>query len=132
MSDFIWPSDLDCAENEELNRVCEQLEAVMDERDALAAYVETLKDALEDITQAAQQEGLHFSGWQEQVSNAVSAMLSSTASNLTRRDLLQRAEELEALAEHFMLGESHKRFTKRRAHQLRQQVEALNAQSPQA
>ena len=32
MTDFIWPSDADRAENEELNRVCEYLELVFDER----------------------------------------------------------------------------------------------------
>jgi dihydropteroate synthase len=44
---------------------------------------------------------------------------------LARRDLLQRAEELEALAEHFLVGESHKRFIKQRAHRLRQQAKEL-------
>lgn len=37
MSDFIWPSDVARAESDELNRVCEHLEEVWDERDALAA-----------------------------------------------------------------------------------------------
>lgn len=37
MTDFIWPSDIARAENDELNRVCEHLEEVLDERDALAA-----------------------------------------------------------------------------------------------
>jgi len=30
MNDFVWPSDLDRAENDELNRVCEYLEEVLD------------------------------------------------------------------------------------------------------
>lgn len=34
MAEFIWPSDQDRADNDELNRVCEYLEEVMDERDA--------------------------------------------------------------------------------------------------
>lgn len=33
MTDFVWPSDIDRAENEELNRVCEYLERVIDELD---------------------------------------------------------------------------------------------------
>ncbi len=47
---------------------------------------------------------------------------------LTKRDLLQRAEELEALAEHFLVGESHKHFIKQRAHQLRQRAQELTTQ----
>lgn len=35
MTDFIWPSDQARAENDELNRVCEYLEEVLDELDAL-------------------------------------------------------------------------------------------------
>ena len=46
-------------------------------------------------------------------------------SQLTYRDLLQRAEELEALAEHFLVGESHKHFIKQRAYRLRQQAKEL-------
>tara|TARA_R100000657_G_C4656796_1_gene100754 strand:+ start:754 stop:969 length:216 start_codon:yes stop_codon:yes gene_type:complete len=38
---------------------------------------EQLAQALEDITQAAQQEGLQFSGWQEQVDKAVAALSQS-------------------------------------------------------
>lgn len=30
---FAWPSDSDCAENDQLSRVCEKLEEVMDDRD---------------------------------------------------------------------------------------------------
>lgn len=66
MDNFIWPSDTDRAENGELNRVCEYLEEVLEdkyqlikaieiiqqdvhrkitERDALAAHVECLSDA---------------------------------------------------------------------------------------
>ena len=44
---------------------------------------------------------------------------------ITHRDLLQRAEELDALAEHFLVGESHKHFIKQRAHQIRQQAKGL-------
>lgn len=47
MTDFVWPSDMDRAENPELNRVCEYLEEVWDERDALAAHVARLMGALE-------------------------------------------------------------------------------------
>lgn len=32
---FVWPSDMDRAENEELNRVCERLQEVEDERNQL-------------------------------------------------------------------------------------------------
>lgn len=96
---------------------------------ALAAHVETLKDALEDITQAAQQEGLHFSGWQEQVSNAVSAMLSSTASNLTHRDLIKQAEALEDARGFIIYELLHSSqaviYMQRRADELRQRAAAL-------
>lgn len=37
MSDFLWPSDMDRAENEELNRVCERLEEVEAHLDAIRA-----------------------------------------------------------------------------------------------
>lgn len=37
MTQFIWPSDADRAENDELNRVCEHLEEVLDERDDVVA-----------------------------------------------------------------------------------------------
>jgi len=43
MTDFVWPSDMDRAENPELNRVCEYLEEVWDEHEALAAHVERLE-----------------------------------------------------------------------------------------
>lgn len=46
MTNFIWPSDIARAENDELNRVCEYLEEVLNERDALAAHVERLQDFL--------------------------------------------------------------------------------------
>lgn len=51
MSDFIWPSDMDRAESDELNRVCECLEAVWDERDELAAQNAKLKAALVDFSE---------------------------------------------------------------------------------
>ena len=37
MSDFVWPSDSDRAENDELNRVCEYLEEVLDTQEAARA-----------------------------------------------------------------------------------------------
>ena len=43
MTDFIWPSDQDRAESEELNRVCEYLEEVLDERDAWQRMSEQYK-----------------------------------------------------------------------------------------
>lgn len=47
MSHFIWPSDLDRAENDELNRVCDYLEEVLDERDAALDQKEALADIVE-------------------------------------------------------------------------------------
>lgn len=44
---FVWPSDIDRAENEELNRVCEELEAVEDER---ASLLRQFMCACEELT----------------------------------------------------------------------------------
>lgn len=44
---FVWPSDMDRAENEELNRVCEELEAVEDER---ASLLRQFMRACEELT----------------------------------------------------------------------------------
>lgn len=41
-NEFLWPSDLERAENENLNRVCEHLEEVLDERDKLQQKLDTL------------------------------------------------------------------------------------------
>ena len=128
MSNFIWPSDLDRAENDELNRVCEQLEAVMDERDAalerevaLQAYADEGRRIANDwieheqTTTATWQLARQIGKW----------ALGAPIASLTQRDLLQRAEELDALAEHFLVGESHKHFIKQRAYRLRQQAKEL-------
>lgn len=40
---FVWPSDRARAASEELDRVCDRLEQVMEELDALKAYVESQK-----------------------------------------------------------------------------------------
>ncbi|MCO4319972.1 hypothetical protein [Aliidiomarina quisquiliarum] len=44
MNDFVWPSDVDRAENEELNRVCEYLEEVLDEHETLTGKFQRLND----------------------------------------------------------------------------------------
>ncbi len=90
MSEFIFPSDQDRADNDELDRVCTALEEVMGERDQLG-------DALEDITQAAQVEGLHMTGWADPVNKAASA-LAGAADGLSRRDARMKAEALEEAA----------------------------------
>lgn len=72
---------------------------IANERDALAAHVDRLSESLEDITQAAQQEGLQFSGWQEPVDKAVAALLSSPATSLAQRDAQVRKAFLGALIE---------------------------------
>ena len=55
MTDFVWPSDIDRAENDELNRVCEYAEELRDTLQASAApdeeYLRALQDAF-DIIQA--------------------------------------------------------------------------------
>jgi hypothetical protein len=45
MTNFIFPSDSSRAECNELNRVCEELERISDERDALVAYMNKVLDA---------------------------------------------------------------------------------------
>lgn len=45
MTDFIWPSDRARAENDELSRVCEHLEEVLDEHYFTAAYAENWREA---------------------------------------------------------------------------------------
>lgn len=67
MNDFLWPSDRDRAENEELNRVCEQLEAVIDSsksenpspRGKLIEDYKRLKDRLENVFEDTEE----VAGW---------------------------------------------------------------------
>lgn len=54
MTDFIWPSDQSRADSAELNRVCEYLERIWDERDELKAHQEALVGALTNATTALQ------------------------------------------------------------------------------
>ena len=84
LSDLLKAAGIDAqeikAENEQLRK----------ERDALT-------DALEDITQAAQQESLHTRGWGEQVRTAVLA-LGGSYEHLARRDARMKAEALEEVS----------------------------------
>ncbi|WP_027854407.1 hypothetical protein [Marinobacterium litorale] len=48
MTDFIWPSDLDRAENEELNRVCEYAEELLNE-------IEWLRDQRDEARETLSQ-----------------------------------------------------------------------------
>lgn len=50
------------------------IDSMIDRIESLESQRDKLRDALEDITQAAQQEGLQFSGWKEQVDNAVDVL----------------------------------------------------------
>lgn len=49
MAEFIWPSDLDRAENDELNRVCEHLKEVMDEYDAALEREQALNEMFQEL-----------------------------------------------------------------------------------
>jgi len=52
-TNFIWPSDFDRAESDELNRVCEYAEELWDEAGRLQAQIESFKsftDAMLDIS----------------------------------------------------------------------------------
>jgi hypothetical protein len=51
MNHFIWPSDLARANNEELNRVCEQLEEVEAREQQLLDHVQQLLLAIDDLRQ---------------------------------------------------------------------------------
>lgn len=42
--EFVWPSDADRAESDELNRVCEYLEGVLDDRDRLLKSLSEMDD----------------------------------------------------------------------------------------
>jgi cell division septum initiation protein DivIVA len=55
MSEFIFPSDAARAEHDELQRVCEYLEEVMDERDALAAQNARLRGELEYVVKRVEE-----------------------------------------------------------------------------
>lgn len=46
MTTFIFPSDLDRSENEDLNRVCEYLEDVLTQNDVLVAHIKFLNKEL--------------------------------------------------------------------------------------
>ena len=46
MTDFLWPSDMDRAESEELQRVCEHLEQVVDERDEYRGHLAQICEML--------------------------------------------------------------------------------------
>lgn len=80
------------ANTERFISIQKERNAAIEREAALAAHGEGLKEALEDITQAAQQEGLQFSGWQDQIDNAIAALLSYPSTSLTRRDLIKQAE----------------------------------------
>ena len=49
MTDFIWPSDMDRAEHEELQRVCEHLEQVVDERDEYRNHLAQICEMLGEM-----------------------------------------------------------------------------------
>ena len=49
MTDFLWPSDMDRAEHEELQRVCEHLEQVVDERDEYRNHLAQICEMLGEM-----------------------------------------------------------------------------------
>jgi len=49
MTNFVWPSDADRAESDELNRVCEQLERVMDNSQAIIDAGKRLRELADDL-----------------------------------------------------------------------------------
>ena len=49
MSDFVWPSDIDRAENDELNRVCEHAEQLEDDKARLLKSLSEADDEIERL-----------------------------------------------------------------------------------
>ena len=86
MTDFIWPSDQARAENDELNRVCEYLEEVLGERDALAAHVGVVHQHFEN------REELNPATW---AVRGMKLMQEAPTTSLTRQKLLWQAEAVE-------------------------------------
>ena len=96
MSDFIWPSDLDRAESDELARVCEYLEEVCDERDALAAHVEDGKLLVRDLlVDDVTDDATHLTEWAE---------IESPSASLDRLKAEWQVEVLEAFCKRNRLG----------------------------
>lgn len=56
MTDFLWPSDYDRAQSVDLDRLCEHLEQVIDERDTLQS---TLTEVREDLTDIIKSGDVH-------------------------------------------------------------------------
>lgn len=86
----IDPEDARKADGKPSDVFMQHIGRIEQERDALV-------DALEDITQAAQQEGLHTRGWGEQVRTAVLA-LGGSYEHLARRDACMKAKALMDMA----------------------------------
>ena len=87
---FAWPSDSDCAENDQLSRVCEKLEEVMDERDAVAAHLERLFETFNRIAIEGE-DGMYSP---RELEDALCAIFSDApATSLARREWLRKAKQ---------------------------------------
>jgi hypothetical protein len=112
MTNFIWPSDQDRADNDELNRVCEHLEAVMGERDALAADRAALLKELvpcQNVLHQLARSGQCTPAYADDAKQVLSRVTcgnpptfddrSPNGASLARRDALKKAEALEEFLE---------------------------------
>ena len=131
MTDFIWPSDQDRTENDELNRVCEQLEAVMDDRDAsverevaLAAHVERLASVFRRGFYSG--DDLDLDAWEVE---AKSVLAETPTTSLARRDLIKQAEAVTEVAMKRPPDSVQRSWLLEEADKLRQRAEALDDQS---
>lgn len=140
MSDFTWPSDVARAENDELARVCNYLEDVLDERDALAVHIEKLHNFIrsapvstgvcccgDDMERHAHPMSCGHSPvdeWDHQSQLILDEAPDTIA--LAKRDLIKQAEALEDVAQANSRELIHPQIVMNIAAELRQQAEGLS------